>query len=282
MSLLKLQSKAVREELAPLLWHSFGAVTILLQLSSSCSQEVISVYRFMPNNLTEKQSNRVCNALALFQGMAAHPDTKHLLMKANIPMYLYPFLDSTNKEKPHEFLRLTSLGVIGALVKVDDPVTTRFLLESQVFPCCLRSMEFADHLLSKTVATFIVHRLILNDEGLRYCCALADRFFAVSHQLAKMVEQLANSNEMMLGGDTPKRLLKHIIWCYQRLSESPRACNGLRTWLPLRLRDAAFISIIQDDVTAMQCLQRLFNNLAARNVSPPPAIDNLLTRLVRH
>lgn len=33
-------------------------------------------------------------------------------------MYLYPFLNNTSKERPHEYLRLTSLGVIGALVKV--------------------------------------------------------------------------------------------------------------------------------------------------------------------
>jgi hypothetical protein len=37
---------------------------------------------------------------------------------AHIPLYLYPFLNSTYKPKPFEYLRLTSLGVIGALVKV--------------------------------------------------------------------------------------------------------------------------------------------------------------------
>ena len=33
-------------------------------------------------------------------------------------MYLYPFLNTINKARPFEYLRLTSLGVIGALVKV--------------------------------------------------------------------------------------------------------------------------------------------------------------------
>jgi hypothetical protein len=40
------------------------------------------------------------------------------LFAANIPHYLYPLLNIMNKEKPYEHLRLTSLGVIGALVKV--------------------------------------------------------------------------------------------------------------------------------------------------------------------
>lgn len=39
-------------------------------------------------------------------------------LAAQIPLYLYPFLNTQNKTKQYEYLRLTSLGVIGALVKV--------------------------------------------------------------------------------------------------------------------------------------------------------------------
>lgn len=40
---------------------------------------------------------------------------------AHIPLFLYPFLNTTSKTRPFEYLRLTSLGVIGALVKVRHP-----------------------------------------------------------------------------------------------------------------------------------------------------------------
>lgn len=40
---------------------------------------------------------------------------------AQIPLYLYPFLGCASNEKHIEYLRLTSLGVIGALVKVLVP-----------------------------------------------------------------------------------------------------------------------------------------------------------------
>ncbi len=44
---------------------------------------------------------------------------KFLYKIAQIPIFLYPFLQTTsNKTRPFEYLRLTSLGVIGALVKV--------------------------------------------------------------------------------------------------------------------------------------------------------------------
>lgn len=98
--------------LAPILWHSFGVMTALLQ-------EIISVYPALtPPTLTGHASNRVCNALALLQCVASHNETRVLFLNAHIPLFLYPFLNTTSKTRPFEYLRLTSLGVIGALVKV--------------------------------------------------------------------------------------------------------------------------------------------------------------------
>ena len=102
-------------------------------------QEIVSVYPLLsPPNLTAHVSNRVCNALALLQCVASHPETRQLFLNgesilcylltsgilhaiAHIPLFLYPFLNTTSKTRPFEYLRLTSLGVIGALVKVSFP-----------------------------------------------------------------------------------------------------------------------------------------------------------------
>ena len=40
---------------------------------------------------------------------------------------LYPFLNTTSKSRPFEYLRLTSLGVIGALLKKDSADVISFL-----------------------------------------------------------------------------------------------------------------------------------------------------------
>ena len=53
------------------------------------------------------------------QCVASHPDTRSQFLAAHIPLYLYPFLQTVSKTRPFEYLRLTSLGVIGALVKVN-------------------------------------------------------------------------------------------------------------------------------------------------------------------
>ncbi len=145
-------------DLAPILWHSYGVIPALLQ-------EIVSIYPLLsPPSLTAHASNRVCNALALLQCVASHPDTRALFLNgarthaagvrgrlrrsalplaartqfalsakwppadgpptrsgataAHIPLFLYPFLNTVSKTRPFEYLRLTSLGVIGALVKV--------------------------------------------------------------------------------------------------------------------------------------------------------------------
>jgi CCR4-NOT transcription complex subunit 9 len=64
------------------------------------------------------------------------------------------------------------------------------------------------------VATFIVQKILLDDIGLRYICATAERFFAVATVLAQMVQALAEQPSA--------RLLKHIIRCYLRLTENAR------------------------------------------------------------
>jgi CCR4-NOT transcription complex subunit 9 len=46
--------------------------------------------------------------------------TERVWCAAHIPLYLYPFLNTVSKTRPFEYLRLTSLGVIGALVKVSS------------------------------------------------------------------------------------------------------------------------------------------------------------------
>ncbi|KAI6687545.1 hypothetical protein NL676_024373 [Syzygium grande] len=232
-ALLELSKKReLFQDLAPLLWNSVGTIAALLQ-------EIIFIYPVLsPPNLTPAQSNRVCNALALLQCVASHPDTRMLFLKAHIPLYLYPFLNTGSKTRPFEYLRLTSLGVIGALVKVDDT-------------------EMGSEL-SKTVATFIVQKILLDDLGLDYICTTAERFYAVGRVLNHMVGALAEQPS--------SRLLKHIIRCYLRLADNPRACDALRGCLPEMLRDGTFNACLREDPTTRRWLQQLLSIVAVNRV----------------
>lgn len=78
-ALLELSKKReVVPDLAPMLWHSFGTTASLLQ-------EIINIYPAInPATLTAYQSNRVCNALALLQCVASHPETRSAFLQVRL------------------------------------------------------------------------------------------------------------------------------------------------------------------------------------------------------
>lgn len=115
-----------------------------------------------------------------------------------------------------------------------------FLLATEFIPLCLRTMETGTEL-SKTVSTFILQKILLDEVGLNYICATTERFMAVSDSLSQMVNILF---------DQPStRLLKHIIRCYLRLSDHPRARELLMSCLPPLLQNEQFISCLKSDAT---------------------------------
>ncbi|XP_040563625.1 CCR4-NOT transcription complex subunit 9 [Lepeophtheirus salmonis] len=252
-ALLELSKKReVVPDLAPMLWNSFGTIAALLQ-------EIINIYPAInPPVLSAHQSNRVCNALALLQCVASHPDTRSAFLLAHIPLYLYPFLHTVSKTRPFEYLRLTSLGVIGALVKTDEQEVINFLLTTEIIPLCLRIMESGSEL-SKTVATFILQKILLDDTGLFYICQTYDRFSHVAMILGKMVIALAK--------EPSTRLLKHVVRCYLRLSDNQRACEALCQCLPDQLKDETFVDCLKEDKSTKHWLAQLLKNLDAMSVS---------------
>lgn len=240
-------------DLAPMLWHSFGTIVALLQ-------EIINIYPSInPPTLTAHQSNRVCNALALLQCVASHPETRSVFLNAQIPLFLYPFLNTTSKTRPFEYLRLTSLGVIGALVKTDEEEVITFLLSTEIIPLCLRIMESGSEL-SKTVATFILQKILLDDKGLSYICQTYERFSHVAIILGKMVIHLAKEPSV--------RLLKHVVRCYLRLSDNHRACEALQQCLPDHLRDGTFSACLIEDKSTKHWLSLLIKNVDTYSVNP--------------
>eukprot|EP00262_Sarcandra_glabra_P002932 TRINITY_DN13352_c0_g1_i2.p1 TRINITY_DN13352_c0_g1~~TRINITY_DN13352_c0_g1_i2.p1 ORF type:complete len:322 (-),score=28.12 TRINITY_DN13352_c0_g1_i2:180-1007(-) len=216
------ERREIFQDLAPILWSSFGSICVLLQC------------------------------------LALHPDTRTFFLNANLPVYLYPFLLTKYNTTPFDHLRLTSLGVIGTLVKVEDTEVIKFLISTEIVPLCLRSMDFGSEL-SQTVATFIFQKVLLDDTGLQYVCDTPKRFFCVSNMLRTMLAKLT--------GNTCGRLLKLIIGCYLRLSDNARARVALRDELPNTLKDATFSSYFREDRKLLPLLQQLVYNVTGDQVA---------------
>ncbi|XP_058746727.1 uncharacterized protein LOC131619672 [Vicia villosa] len=263
-------------DLAPLLWNSFGTIAILLQTFFLCwtiLQEIISIFPNIPlQNLTLAQSTRVCNVLALLQCVASHPDTKMLFLNANMPLYLYPFLQTTNQLPQFEHLRLASLGVIGALVKVSTKEVITYLLSSEIIPLCLSNMEIGKEV-SRTVATFIIQRILGDGDGLAYICAAADRFFAVRQVLDMMLKNLEKRPS--------PRLFKLVISCYSRLSDNhSRAAIALASYLPNMLTNATFNNYFREDPTTWRLVEHLYENIGMNQDPLAPGEGEIINDVV--
>ena len=115
-----------------------------------------------------------------------------------------------------------------------DPEIIKILINSEIIPLCLRIMDRGSEL-SKSVATFIIQRIILDNNGLVYLCKTAERFHAVNCVLGKM-----------LSNDPSTRLLKPIIRCYSRMSENHRARSILKENYPQILNDRGFQKSLDD------------------------------------
>lgn len=63
--------------------------------------------------------------------------------------------------------------------QTDDQEVIHFLLTTEIIPLCLRIMESGSEL-SKTVATFILQKILLDETGLAYICQTYERFTHVA------------------------------------------------------------------------------------------------------
>lgn len=155
---------------------------------------------------------------------------------AGIVMFLFPILNTVTKQNPFELLRLTSLGVIGALVKTDDPEVIHFLLNTELIPLCLRIMDIGLDL-SKTLAVFILQKILTDDAGLNFVCSVPSRLQLVSEVFCRVIKVALPKTPLPVdSNDQRKRLFKHIIRCYCRLIDDPRYAHSTQLLLILGSR----------------------------------------------
>lgn len=69
---------------------------------------------------------------------------------------------------------------------------------------------------------------------------------------------------LMLAEQPSARLLKHVVRCYHRLADNPKARDAMRSSLPLPFRDGSFLRALKNDATTKKCLSQLLTVLAVQ------------------
>ena len=221
--------------IAVLLWHSFGTMTILVE-------KIIQNFPHLPR-ISQRRTSRMVAALCLLQSVACHPETKTLFVRSCIALLPVAILRTAEDGHLMEHVRITALGVLGAMMKVADESVIRFLRETEIIPLCLQIMQNGGTL-AKTVAIFILHSYLCHEEGLHYICDTAERFYAVASALEAMVETLVRVPS--------NRQLKYLISCYLRLCDHPQA---------RRVFELCFPAPLMSNPTLDQVAPSIFYNL---------------------
>lgn len=201
LSALCAQRKQI-PDLAIMLWYSPATVSALLS-------EVISIYPFLSSgNLNIPLTNRVCDILTLFQVISADDETRMMFVNANIPIYLFPFLHHSSQNREAEYFKITVLGIIGNLVKNDQPEIIEYLLHADFVPLCLRTLKYSQEV-TRTVAGYILSRILDDAGGLKTICSNKEK--------AETVVEILNKVLLDLCTDYSSRLAKNVISAYQSL-----------------------------------------------------------------
>ncbi|XP_052858150.1 CCR4-NOT transcription complex subunit 9 [Drosophila gunungcola] len=213
------------ESLGPLLWHSFGAVSGLLQ-------EVVSIYpAILANELNGQQSQRICAAIGLFQAMTSHPFIGIELMRCQFLCYLMPLLKLTPQTRSVEHVRLSVLSVVCGLLKSDHPQIVGYFLGTELIPLILRQLELGSSM-SKVLCAFVLCRILEHEVGLTFASRRLARRLHLIHTLARVVHQLTLEPE--------PRVLKHVVRVYSRLADHPESLQLIFNHLPAQLRNGYF------------------------------------------
>ena len=210
------------QDLAIPLWYSYGTVVILLD-------EIVSVYPYISGKHKETLSvssysliQRVCKALALLQTIASHQKTQHFLISIDIIYFLTPIFALTQVEREIEFLRLTSLGVIGAMAKTRDPEIIKYLMDKEVLMICIVSIQHAAEI-SRVIATFILSKLFTENIALENVCETPQKITSIANLLCHSIANTLLSKRENVN----TRLVRYSLECLHRLSTNSRAVPQL-------------------------------------------------------
>ncbi|XP_074364531.1 uncharacterized protein LOC141705510 [Apium graveolens] len=146
---------------------------------------------------------------------------------------------------------------IFSTMQVGDPstkVAVHCLLESGLFPLCLKSIEYGNEL-SQSTASWIMSRITMQEQGLQYCCEPANRLCAIMKVFNDVIEKMQD--------EPSTTVLKNIIQCYVILSDDPsRGCLLLRSFIPPILTTAPYIEALRARPITLKKLQDLFQKLS--------------------
>lgn len=224
------------------LWYSQGTMAILLQ-------EIISTYKhFSSTKLSSEKYSKIRNILLLLTSITSHEEIRHKFIESKMPIFLYPFLNSTSTAKQNEYIKLLTLTVITNLIIPQEPETISFFINTQIIPILLKIIDRGP-LISKVPACLMIHLIVKADEGLKYICEDKMRYSAIILFMRHMLKNKHN----------PK-IIEQTLKTFLRLAENNDARIILKNTLLKEIRDKNFTKHLNESSKILNnCLLKILN-----------------------
>ena len=201
------------------LWYSQGTIAILLQ-------EIISTYKyFSATKLSSEKYSKIRNILLLLTSLTSNEEIRQKFIESKIPIFLYPFLNSTSTAKQNEYI-----------------------INTQIIPILLKIIDRGP-LISKVPACLMIHLIVKSDEGLKYICEDKMRYSAI---ILFMRHMLKNKNN-------PK-IIEQTLKTFLRLAENNDARIILKNTLLKEIKDKNFTKHLNESSKLLNnCLLKILN-----------------------
>ena len=224
------------------LWYSQGTMAILLQ-------EIISTYKhFSSTKLSSEKYSKIRNILLLLTSITSHEEIRHKFIESKMPIFLYPFLNSTSTAKQNEYIKLLTLTIITNLIIPQEPETISFFINTQIIPILLKIIDRGP-LISKVPACLMIHLIVKADEGLKYICEDKMRYSAIILFMRHMLKNKHN----------PK-IIEQTLKTFLRLAENNDARIILKNTLLKEIKDKNFTKHLNESSKILNnCLLKILN-----------------------
>lgn len=230
------------------LWESPATVAALLSEIIAAYPHIVSITTLPSTSLTSMSASltsRVCNSMTLFQSIAGSSEVRSSFLKANIPLYLFPFLHTTNQSHECDHFKLAALGVIGTIAMSDSSEALRYLLDNDFLPLCLRILKFGQEI-HKILAAYIMQKILSIPEGRN--AIKTD----ISGKLKPAISIL-NMKVLELAKNYDQRFARNIVIAYEYVLSIETAATVLKEAKHDELRsielpakcDEAFVKLVK-------------------------------------
>ncbi|XP_076448614.1 CCR4-NOT transcription complex subunit 9-like [Babylonia areolata] len=213
-----------------------------------------------PPGISPEQSRMVCEALELLKLVAVHPDTRAHFLQQGLLKHVLPFLKSVDKSAPFQQLRQTSVGLVEALARTEQPEALEHLLDINIFDHMFSLMDTACDP-CKTASTYVVQRLLAEGRGLRSICDRPLWLLKAVTSLELLVLKLASNRS------PPAALMENMLRCYALLSGDPMGQQCIRRHLPVQMVNGKIRGLLEQGSVGERLYREIINSLKSPQVA---------------